>query len=140
MGWKTDWLYRLVFQEFSCAWDRAQGEGGDTSGRPPVALHVTEHDDVCPEGPAFCCGEPIRSWDFAGEGWEEVPLRERTPDDRAVHGMFVRVAVGSFHISEDRKTMAVEYVFGPRYGHGSIFAVRGQGKRAKLVPKPGSEV
>ena len=139
MGWKPDWLYRLVFEHFQRAWDKVQQEGEGRLGPASASLWVTQYSEAhAGASPYFCRGQPVRAWSYVGERWEEVPAVECVADDNAVHGMFYHKAIGRFHISEDRKTVIIEYTFGPRYGRGFVLAVKGQGKTAELVPKSDS--
>jgi hypothetical protein len=137
MGWKADWLYRPVFEQFERAWAKAQKEGEGGLGPASAELLVTQYNEVNADHAPYCFGgQSVRSWRYTGQRWEESYSAERTTEDNAVHGMFYHRAAGSFCISEGRKTVIIEYLFGPLYVRGFVFCVRGQGKTAELVPQP----
>lgn len=140
MGWKTDWLYHLVFEQFEHAWAKAQKEGESRFGPASARLVISQYNERHEAGsPYYCRGGSSRSWNYAGRHWEEETSSvECVAEDNAVHGMFYHTALGRFYISEDRKTVIIEYTFGPRYGRGFVFLVKGQGKAAELLPKPDS--
>lgn len=139
MGWKSDWLYRIVFAEFEQAWKVAQKQGTGRFGPPSSELVVTQYggteasEDQRPIG---CRGDALRSWRYAGDDWEETTLPDFKTKPNPIRGMYYERASGNFHISADRKTVVIEHVFGPRYGHGTAFLVHSQGPTAYLSPKP----
>lgn len=48
MGWKTDWLYSLIFAEVHRLWDCARRESermGSDFGPAPGALIISEYSD-----------------------------------------------------------------------------------------------
>ncbi len=137
MGWKTDWLYSLIFAEVDRLWNRARRENatmGTDFGPAPRALIVSEYSDGNFTN-ATCRGLRKRQWRYSGD--EQPVLIE--PDDPGVSHvsetpdqMFFSVGKVRFSISADRKSLIFEYALGPRYGCGQVFQVRGQGKQGRL--------
>lgn len=139
MGWKSDWLYRLVFQQFEQAWMKAQAEGASRFGPAPESLLVGQHSETIVDGVSPYCRGPIaRKWCYAGGDWTELESGRSTSVDHAVRGMFFQTAIGRFCISPDRMTVVIEYVLGPRYGRGFTLTVEGQGDSAVLMPETDS--
>ncbi len=141
MGWRTDWLYGLIFAEFRAVWAKAQREGHGDHGPAPAEMLISEYRETrCSESAVRCCGGVLRHWQYRGESFEELaePLEE--PDCNPVRGMFYARASGAFNVSPDRKTVVLEYWFGPRYGRGFVYDVQGQGTfgkgRGQLTDKP----
>jgi hypothetical protein len=133
--WKTDWLYKLVFQHFENAWldvkdDRFLG------AIPPEEFLITQFDEMDDDG-GIRRGKPIRFWQYIGDDFIEVQERDNYRESNPVRYPRYKYATGRFAISPDRKTVYIDYVFGPLYGRGYTFLVQGEGDKAKLVPKPG---
>jgi hypothetical protein len=137
MGWKSDWLYRLVFNYLELAWTTAQRDGESRFGPAPTLLRVTEFfaDNDGQQFPSLC--QPRRCWVYNGLEWRAEKMPEPYPVNSVV-GMFYIEARGGFFISADRKMVVIEYRFGPRYGRGGVFVVQGQGTRASLLPEQDS--
>jgi hypothetical protein len=133
MGWNRDWLYQAIFKEFRRAWDKAQREGSGPHGPASTKLVVFEFHAADLEGP-HCRGNRVRAWAFAGDDFQELPQAEaEVQRSGEITGMFYKTATGAFHIASDRKRVVVEYWFGPLYGRGFQFGVRGQGKTCRLA-------
>lgn len=138
MGWKSDWLYQLVFDQFQRAWIKAQRDGEGRFGPASNSLVVTLYNEaIFDSGCQYCRGTAIRSWRFNGHDWAEYDLSTQLAVP-VTHGMLYETAIGRFHISDDRRVVTIEFTFGPRYGRGFVFLVHGQGTTAKLIPKPDS--
>ena len=141
MGWKSDWLYQLIFDQFERAWSQAQADGESRFGPASTSLLVGEYDKAVGDGsPPYCRGNVVRAWNFAGREWNSEAAAELLRHNGSTHGMFYHTAMGGFCISADRKTVMIEYRFGPRYGRGFVFIVQGQGDTARLLPKPDSVI
>lgn len=129
MGWQTDWLYQLVFQEVADIWQRSRNFN-EQLGAPPTSLRVYEFAQADWDGP-HCRGKANRAWQYdetAGLQPSEV-IDEQQP---TIQGAMYDVGVVRFHIATSRKQVLFEYVLGPRYGRGHIFDVEGQGSRGEL--------
>lgn len=62
MGWKTDWLYQLVFEQFELAWDKAQQEGEGRFGPASARIVVSQFGEGEETGsPGMCKGHLSRS-------------------------------------------------------------------------------
>jgi hypothetical protein len=135
-GWRTDWLYRLVFREVADLWAEVRS-GNPEMGRPPELLVIEEL------GGADCqtarCLPPVRRvWTFGPEGLQPRPGDEENLAACAGRrGMFWRVGLIRFHVAAGRRRVVFEYVVGPRYGRGLILRVAGQGKKGRLRPEAG---
>jgi hypothetical protein len=136
MGWRTDWLYLLVFREVESTWERAQRDACSSPrlfALAPEAVVVQEcaamnFEAAYPQPPVS------RQWRYAGTGFEEeppgkLPEPTRTRDDDG----FYRTGLVRFHITSDRKQVGFIVILGPLYGRGCVLKVQGQGKRARLV-------
>lgn len=141
MGWRTDWLYRLVFCELTQQWRRAQAAA---VGRPvddrPDHLLVQQCDRVDVER-VLCLAPVRRTWALDANGVREagaLPLTPGvdgpSPHHSAAPGLFYRQARARFHLTNDRRRVVITSVFGPRYGRGLVFDVHGQGRRGRLSP------
>jgi hypothetical protein len=139
MGWKTDWLYSLVFAEIGRVWARARKDadsGSELFAHPPDYLLVREYAAGDPS--KSVCLPPIkRAWVYRGAGAVVLVGREQesflhaTPEHR---GAFYSFGTVGFHIADSRAQVVLLYSLGPRYGRGAAFAVHGQGGRASLTP------
>lgn len=139
MGWKTDWLYSLIFAEVDRLWRRAWRDSeamGTDLGSAPVALIISEYSDGHFRS-ATCRGFRKRQWKYTDN--EQPVLIE--PDDPGISQvlevpghMFFPVGEVRFSITADRKSLIFEYALGPRYGRGQVFHVYGQGKQGYLQP------
>jgi hypothetical protein len=128
-GWRTDWLYRLVFKEVAAVWEKVRSEGRSL-GTPPDWLCVQELRRADWEN-LRCLGPVRRAWSFRSGGLSPLPPEGVDPDCGEPRGMFYQVGRVRFHIA-DRKRLVFEYTVGPRYGRGVFFRVAGQGKRGRL--------
>lgn len=137
MGWKTDWLYSLIFAEVHRLWDRARRESermGSDFGPAPRALIISEYSDGNFTN-AACRGLRKRQWRYSGDE-QPVLIDPDDPDISHVSEtsdqMFFSEGQVRFSISADRKSLIFEYALGPRYGCGQVFHVHGQGKHGRL--------
>ena len=129
MGWQTDWLYQLVFQEVADIWQRTRN-CTEHLGAPPTSLHIYEFAKADWDGPR-CRGKATRGWQYDEiEGLQPAEVEEvRQP---TLQGAMYDIGVVRFHIATSRKQVLFEYVLGPRYGRGQILDVEGQGERGQL--------
>jgi len=138
MGWKSDWLYHLIINEFRKAWKKAQKEGSGNFGPCSDEMIVYQYSG-CDLNNSRCNGECLRAWIFNGDAFEAVsPDRVEKLKKSETQGMFYKQATGQFNISKNRRHVVLEYIFGPRYGRGYVFDVVGQGKKGCLQLKPGN--
>src|SRR5438105_1071467 len=76
MGWKTDWLYGLIFDLIRDVWKRALreadafGESKNVDWTPPERLHVQQFSEAELSDP-HCTGMVKRSWIYDGNRFEE---------------------------------------------------------------------
>ena len=141
MGWHSDWLYGLIFAKFRDAWLKAQNEGRGHRDPASADMLISQYGDTQrSECAVRCRGEVLRRWMYCGDDFEELPEFKSSPDVNAAHGMFYEHAYGAFNISPDRKIIVLEYGFGPLYGRGFVYDVKGQGARGRnkgtLTEKP----
>src|SRR5262244_3133916 len=89
MGWKSDWLYRLVFAQFEEAWTTAQKQGAGRFGPPSVQLFVSQFNEAganSDRAPIFCRGTALRTWHYAGHDWDETPLPDLKAKENPIRG------------------------------------------------------
>ncbi len=138
MGWKSDWLYGIIFAEFEKAWKQAQKEGKGEYGPASERMIISQYSGYSTEMP-HCYGYLVKSWDYNGKSFElyDEPELDSCAEP-AIQGMFYKQASGSFAVSENRRAGVITYVFGPRYGRGFLFDVIGQGEKGEIRMNPGS--
>lgn len=137
MGWQSDWLYQLVFDQVKKVWDRAIRDGAGRFGPPPNSLLISQMSDADWEQ-VRCRGDIRRQWTYQGS--EPEPLTRAAGDDTDLgerRGMFYERGAVAFCIDSDRKRVLFTFTLGPRYGRGLIFGVVGQGAKGRLGPSPG---
>ncbi len=133
MGWKSDWLYKRIFNEVVNLWTRALRQGTGRFGPPPSALVIIEMRSADWENATFR-GEARRQWVY--QGGEPEPVAELTGGGE-VRGMFYERGTIAFRIDGNRKRVLLTYVLGPRYGMGAILRVVGQGAKGRLAAGEG---
>jgi hypothetical protein len=132
MGWQSDWLYRLIFDEAAKLWAQAQKEGSGTFGPAPERFYIQQCAAIAWEQ-LFCRPPILRVWSFDTTAPPAlVTTLPFAAPDRTVRGMFYVDGSIQFCIADDRRRVAWNHVLGPRYGRGKVFRVRGQGKTATL--------
>jgi hypothetical protein len=156
MGWKTDWLYRLVFERVRDVWTegRAYSENYNEHTQaavypelrqPPLErLIVVQFADAELSVPC-CTGAVLRVWRYDSAGLVPLPGEPPKPivveREQRIQGrrcnLFLQGVV-SFYISPDRKHVVFTFALGPLYGRGYTYAVSGQGKMGRLSPAPDS--
>jgi hypothetical protein len=141
MGWKTDWLYGLIFAEVESLWSKVQSEADrrhDPDEQAPDFLVVRESGHADWDDPS--CKPPVlREWVYDGRRFAAQPpssfLEPLAQPPR--RGMFWDRGWFCFHIAPDRERVLITYVVGPRYGRGYVLRVEGQGpEQGRLVPDP----
>ena len=157
MGWKTDWLYKLIFMRIREIWDRARHESERFNQSAAVRVDPDRVQSLpkqlliqqCANADLLrtICVEPIvRSWVYMGHGFEEqkdVPkdarrrCRVAPSEDEPLHNLFTQGTV-RFHISDDRKQVVFTYILGPLNGRGYVCDVIGQGSTGTLENSPNS--
>jgi hypothetical protein len=132
MGWQSDWLYRLIFDEVAILWAQARKDGAGTFGPSPDRFYVEEC--AAADWKELHCQPPVlRTWVFDGS----IPPVLLTPSsvppsDRTVRGMFFVDGMVQFHIGGNRNQIVWTHILGRRYGRGKVFRVQGQGQTATL--------
>jgi hypothetical protein len=139
MGWRTDWLYQLLFREVMRIWTRAQKEGETAlMGPAPDFLLIQQCADADWEN-ALCRTPVLREWIFRGTTIEAQPLSDSQSTPRPVRRKaFFDYGIVCFHVTTDRKRVLWTYQLGPLYGRDEVLRVRGQGKRGSLERVLGS--
>jgi hypothetical protein len=133
MGWKSDWLYHLVFDEVEKLWNHAAKHSDGRFGPPPTAFVIREMLDGDWEN-GHCRGDARRRWLYQG-GKPEPIVGDTNAGE--LRGMFFERGSVAFFIARNRKRVLFTYLLGPRYGMGKVLGVVGQGARAKLSPCSG---
>ena len=128
MGWKSDWLYDLVFQEVARVWEQSRKESASL-GPPPSSFRVLEYPKGDWDGP-HCRGQVQRAWLYDEAGLQPAEIDE--DHKLVVQNAMYDVGVVHFHIAPSRKQVVFEFVLGPLYGRGRILDVVGQGSRGTL--------
>ncbi len=138
MGWKSDWLYKLIFKEIEAVWLAALREHktalnrNQHPGKLLERLIVQECENANWNFPG-CLDPVIRQWIYDGIGFSLASTDEiSAPESHVDQGMFHTTGRIRFHIDSPRKRIVLTYVLGPLHGRGKILQVRGQGKRARL--------
>ena len=136
MSWKSDWLYCLIFKEFEKAWLKAIHLSDSALPVDTFNLFLTEHNtpDFNDEAKKFG-RKRVRSWLLTQNGWVETSPTEYVATYEMIGNLY-RWGFARFHICEDRKKVALEYVFGPLYGRSFEMIVSGQGKTGELYHNP----
>ena len=127
MGWKSDWLYGLIFKEVAAVWKRSQNEDA-TLGPSPFALHVLECAEGDFEGPHS--HDVVRRWIYDQSGLRPAELDESS--ERSVQGSMYDIGTVWFHVTTTRKLVCFGFCLGPLYARGHVFEVVGQGARGRL--------
>lgn len=131
MAWQTDWLYQLVFTEVANLWNKLHTSKSGM-GVPPDEFRIEEMSGAAWEV-AQCRGRVRKAWTFNAESLQFQSADRKASRDRGTQsGMYWQVGLVQFHVGEDRKRIAFEFVVGPRYGRGMVYRVIGQGKRGRL--------
>lgn len=148
MGWRTDWLYRIVFDFIRDVWRRANREAeialeqGELKAMPqPFLVQQCAKVNLLLPG----CAEPVlREWFYGGTEFHEQRLevvqaeesqgrlRRRPNLPPAILGMFFEQGLVRFYIFPNRKRVVITYLLGPLYGRGFVYEVKGQGRTATL--------
>lgn len=136
VGWRTDWLYRLIFSEVESLWNRIRADREDGLVTPEY-LRIEEMNTARWEA-AMCRGSVLKVWKYSDEGLSDATAMDEPLKRGAPHGRYWQVGLVRFHIAKDRKRVAFEHHLGPRYGRGRVFLVSGEGEAGSLV-KTGTE-
>ena len=151
MGWKTDWLFALIFREIQRIWNEANrfAEQISKPEKPQPSLEALRVRQCAGArlGSGFLSPPILREWLFDGADFTELeptetflpkrkgkalvpfPLSVRNSESRGA--LFVEGNV-SFYITPGRKQCVLTYQLGPRYGRGIVYEVHGQGTGATL--------
>jgi len=138
MGWQSDWLYQLIFDEVEQVWQRARKDGAGHFGPAPTTFLISEMreanwDDM------RCRGDAQRHWTYQGGQPEPMALTKGSDADLGEQrGMFYARGAVAFCIDANRKRVLFTYALGPRYGRGMVFGVIGQGAKGRLSPTGGT--
>jgi hypothetical protein len=131
MGWQSDWLYGLIFQEVTRLWQQTRREGAGRYGPPPDCFYVAQYTDVSPDMIA-CRGTIIRLWHFDADTFTLIPEGKTIIYNTTIRGMFYVHGSIKFYITPTRKYLYWNSFFGPRYGRGKVFRIVGQGATGML--------
>ena len=140
MGWKTDWLYRLVFSEVARLWNRASKEAASSPEggvSPPDAFFIREFTQGDTKN-SRCLPPVRRQWIYrGGESFEQIANIEadKLKADETIRSMFYAIGSIAFHITPDRKQVILVHILGPRYGKACVYLVQGQGSQGRLSPE-----
>jgi hypothetical protein len=137
MGWRSDWLYEIIFDEVRKVWERAKKEGAGQFGPPPTPFFLSETVDGDWQL-VRCSGAVRRQWLYQDDGPEPIAHASDDMDHGERPGMFYGRGIVTFFIDCDRKRVLFTYTLGPRYSRGMIFHVVGQGARGRLTPGAGT--
>ena len=137
MGSRSDWLYRLIFEEAARVWDEVVRHALRTGQPAPEYLLIRETAGARWDT-GWCAGEVRRSWRYRNGHLEPCRADENPVESDVVHGHLYDVGAFAFHIAADRKRVLINYMLGPRYGRGNTYGVRGQGARGRLVDGEGA--
>jgi hypothetical protein len=118
MGWKTDWMYRCLFQEAKAIWDQAQREASRCTDSAqqhtaPDLLCIRQYGGAHWDMPS-CALPVLREWIYDGVKIEEqFPMGDPLLQSGEMRGMFFTRGVMQFHIRADRKRIVLTYLLGP---------------------------
>ena len=144
MGWKSDWLYQIIFQQAQQLWHQTH-----TSREEPVpqitppdyfliseyaSFRVVPYQDSPRLRDAKLGDEPVRYWSYNDEGLRRIAAPESPADLRESRGMYHKVGRIIFSIHTDRKLVFLGYGMGPRFARSGVYEVHGQGKTGSLSP------
>jgi hypothetical protein len=132
VGWKSDWLYHIIFREVERVWAHTRREGEGTYGPAPDRFYIQQHSEYTSTSLLLCSGYILRLWSFDGSEFTLLPHEKSGIYDTTIRGMFYIEGSIRFHITNDRKNVIWNAWFGPRYARGKAFCVIGQGKKATL--------
>src|SRR5262245_41203861 len=120
MGWRSDWLYQLIFGEIEALWLRATKEGVGRLGPPPQYFHIRQLAAVKWESPGPKL--PVkRAWIFDAHGLRPVSQEDQVlPSRSKITGMFYEVGDVGFYVEPARKRIVLAYILGPRYARGEF--------------------
>lgn len=137
MGWKSDWLYAVVFKMADAVVDKARNDARQLAKASPITWVLAEYSQADWNFPV--CGGPVmRTWTKSQCDWQETPeILDVAPPRSKLADFCYPTALISFHVAEDRKRVVLNYSVGPRYAGGRIYRVSGQGIRGKLTPADG---
>lgn len=156
MGWKTDWLYQMIFDNTRDVWQQAcsyvkrHNEDAlypEEYLTPMESLLVYQFTDA-DLASAWCRGEVLRKWRYAGTTFE--PYRGEPPGSSVVkrdrefikfrhiyiHRPISNQGTVCFYISRDRKRVVFTYILGPLCGRGVVYGVMGQGRTGRFYNAP----
>ena len=140
MGWKNDWLYRLIFQQARFIWDRFDPENrsdGPLVSSLPLIIQECQRSEW---RSAFVAPPIVRAWRYDGDQFEPLdPTESEATYCPEVRGIRYSIGLVRFAIVDDRRRVVFTYVLGPRYGRARVWQVKGQGGTGKLVPEPEAE-
>lgn len=131
MGWRSDWLYHLLFREIERVWNMTRREDQGRYGPAPARFFIEQYSDYT-TNILLCSGTLLRVWSFDGSEFTLRSRDTRLTYDYTVGGMFYHDGIIQFHILTTRKQIIWNSWFGPLYARGMAFRVIGQGKSATL--------
>jgi hypothetical protein len=135
MGWQSDWLFQLIFDEITLLRSKARQEAQGELGPPPRYFVIQQCANADWNGIVACLDPVISQWRFDESGLQVMDISSELPSQTIPkQGMFFDVGIVRFCVASDRKHVTMTYILGPRYAAGNVFVVLGQGKTGKLSP------
>jgi hypothetical protein len=131
MDWKSDWLYKLIFQEVEETWNN----GCRRSKNPAHWRYVLVEEWTSADG-VMCDGRVVRTWVRDENGLSKISLLAHAKRKLHARGLMFPFIILLFHIPEDRKRVVLGRIRGSLDGFGSRYLVQGEGEQARLVTDP----
>src|SRR5262245_52015040 len=111
MGWRSDWLYQVIFDEVEKVWKRAAKDGAGHFGPPPTGFVIREMLEADWEH-IRCGGDVRRQWTYQGGRPEPAACVADDTDLGEQRGIFYERGVVEFFIDANRKRVLFSYILG----------------------------
>ena len=131
MGWKKDWLYKLIFKEFYHKWKKRYNSLLFVNNTFPIKSYIFEYSNGY-EDKASVNGNIFRSWMYNLQENHIKMLNKELPKKLSVSGRYYELANCSFYIHKNRKKVTIQSLFGSLSGESKIYDVIGQGHSGYL--------
>ncbi|MES2462149.1 MAG: hypothetical protein V4671_16310 [Armatimonadota bacterium] len=154
MGWKTDWLYILVFGLVHDLWAETNHFAEQMTEQNRLQAPQANLDALrvyqCEEADltkGFCQKPILHEWVYDGsvftEGVPEEARRQKQqhnshpfavlPTSQEIRGTLFTEGMVWFYITVDRKHVLFTYQVGPRFGRRMKYRVEGQEQSGRLA-------